>query len=477
MRAGFHYVLMAWYLVGPVVGLAVAVVWARRSRQLSPLMSYILTLISAAVIATTLVMIYATTVEGRWQLGQLIRAIYFAAGMLLLIKAFDYGLRGLVKWWVGRPATTDLNTQRRIRRLWIAVPLRIVLLVSIGLPYVMAAVMTYRPKVVPLAEPSRPFEVIHFEASDGTPLTGWWIATSSPPSEADGRWGKETLLICHGLAANKQNHLLLGEFALPHGYNLFIFDFRAHGESGGQFTTFGDRERFDVLGAVRWLWENRPEQAERIHGVGASMGAAALIAAAADASPEGQAIDSVVVLGTFADLGRLATDVSQNYFIRPLDWLVRYVAVPMAAAQTNADLTGFSPAEQVQRIWPRPILIVHGLRDEIIPFTQAEALYDAAAQPKHSLWVERAGHNDVLESDVVHSRILDFLKTAEPVPVVEHLPDQSGLQLGQYCDILYRSLLVPHNMLRGESLRFAFMFCLILVSRYGTIDASPSLSA
>src|SRR5690606_33927310 len=137
-----------------------------------------------------------------------------------------------------------------------------------------------------------------------------------------------TLLICHGLAANKSNHLVLGEYGLPNGYNVFIFDFRAHGQSGGQLTTFGDRERQDVLGAVRWLRSNQAEGSQRIFGIGASMGAAALIAAAADESPEGQAIDAVVVYGTYGDLGLLGKTVANGYFQWPLNWLVQYLAVP-----------------------------------------------------------------------------------------------------------------------------------------------------
>lgn len=418
MRAWVHYLLMAWYLAGPVVGLVAAVVWTRRSRRWAPLMSYGLTVLSATVIAGALVMIYATAVQGRWTLGQLALATYFGLGMLLLLKGFDFMLRRLARWWVLRPPRAEPETWRRVGRLSTAAALRIAVLFTVGLPYVMASVMAYRPKVIPLDQPANPFEVVHFQATDGMPLTGWWIGAAEAPAEAGRQWGRRTLLVCHGLAANKENHLLMGEFALFHGYNVFIFDFRAHGESGGQLTTFGDRERYDVLGAVRWLRENRSDRIDRLQGIGASMGAAALIAAAADPSVEGQSIESVVVLGTFARLEQLARGMAEHYFHWPLDWLVRYVAVPMAEVQTNADLGSFAPADHVGRIWPRPILIIHGLRDEIIPFTQAEALFAAADQPKHSLWIERAGHNDVLRDRGAQEAILDFLANAAPLPIV-----------------------------------------------------------
>lgn len=42
-----------------------------------------------------------------------------------------------------------------------------------------------------------------------------------------------------------------------------------------------------------------------------------------------------------------------------------------------------------------PVLVIHGTRDRVIPFRMGRALYEAAPEPKASLWVEGAGHNDL----------------------------------------------------------------------------------
>jgi fermentation-respiration switch protein FrsA (DUF1100 family) len=42
-----------------------------------------------------------------------------------------------------------------------------------------------------------------------------------------------------------------------------------------------------------------------------------------------------------------------------------------------------------------PVLVIHGTRDEVIPFSHGRRLFDAARQPKRALWVEGAGHTDV----------------------------------------------------------------------------------
>lgn len=44
----------------------------------------------------------------------------------------------------------------------------------------------------------------------------------------------------------------------------------------------------------------------------------------------------------------------------------------------------------------QPVLVIHGTRDEVIPFSHGRQLFDAAPGPKQAFWVEGASHNDVL---------------------------------------------------------------------------------
>jgi fermentation-respiration switch protein FrsA (DUF1100 family) len=43
-----------------------------------------------------------------------------------------------------------------------------------------------------------------------------------------------------------------------------------------------------------------------------------------------------------------------------------------------------------------PVLVVHGTNDEVIPFSHGRKLYDAANEPKQSLWIRGAHHNDLV---------------------------------------------------------------------------------
>src|SRR5205807_4773815 len=62
-------------------------------------------------------------------------------------------------------------------------------------------------------------------------------------------------------------------------------------------------------------------------------------------------------------------------------------ALPVASAQVGANLSRFSPAHDVDRLWPRPLLVIHGKDDEIISFEHGERLFDSATQPKFFLWI------------------------------------------------------------------------------------------
>jgi uncharacterized protein len=210
---------------------------------------------------------------------------------------------------------------------------------------------------------------------------------------------------------------MLSSPLVPAGYNVLIFDFRAHGSSGGQLASFGDLERHDVLGAVRWVRANRPEQAQEIFGVGASMGAAALLAAAAEPSADGRAIAAVAVYGTYDDLADMAGTVAQR-FPPPVNWLVRHVGMPMASLQTGTNLADFSPARCAQQIWPRPILVIHGVQDEIIDFEHGQRLFNAASPPRSRIWVQQGSHNSIVDDQQTADDVRRFFNEARAMPVI-----------------------------------------------------------
>lgn len=425
-----HLLIVATYVAVPAAVLA-WILLRRRPRRIGEpgtaarVGGLGVTFVAALAIALSLCLIYGRMLEGRVPIRQVLLATYFAAALLLLLRAVDGAIIWLLRHAlrIHKPAPEpNLWRGTRVVALYLV---RTVILLAVGLPYVIASVMVYRPKIVPRDNPRSQlgfaYERVEFRSADGTPLVGWWIPAERAIRRRDlarEDWGRNTVIVCHGLAASKSNQLILGRRLVPGGFNVLAFDFRAHGESGGQLTTFGAHEKHDVLGAVRWVRENRPEESQKIFGVGASMGAAALIAAAADGGADGQAIAAVATYAGYDDVARLARDVTTEWFEQPLRFLLERVAVPVASAHAGADLAAFAPGRDACNLWPRPILVIHGQHDQIIPFARGQALYDAASHPRYRLWYEKGTHNDIVSDESAAGIVLEFFRTAAPLPVI-----------------------------------------------------------
>lgn len=66
--------------------------------------------------------------------------------------------------------------------------------------------------------------------------------------------------------------------------------------------------------------------------------------------------------------------------IRPL---IRF----FAERESGIKLEQVSPLEDIPRISPRPVFLIQGLSDGMVPLDSAQRLYDAAGEPRQ-LWLE-----------------------------------------------------------------------------------------
>lgn len=415
MLASMHWLIVSLYVLAPLVGGAWALSRLRRGKA-GPIVSLLGTLFIGAAVATALVVFYSRIVGARVGSFQLMLAIYFATSMLLIMKAIDALLvrkiGGAVRrrWRASASSAVSLSVAGNL--------LRAALLIGVGIPFVLSNFLIYRPRAVLRDDPAKRLQAaytpVQFQSLDGVRLAGWWI----PATHGEGSYRTKTVVVCHGLAGSKAHQLQLVRRLLASGYNALIFDFRAHGQSGGQLTTLGDLERRDVLGAVRWLRANHPEQAQRIVGLGVSTGAAALIAAAIDPSDEGAAIEAIAVYGAFDELQPVVREFARTTFMPPMDWLAPKLGLPIASATTGADLVHFAPARMVPDLWPRPILVIHATHDPIVPFESGRRLFDAASFPKRQFWIQQSDLNGALNDAQAAEVVLDFFDHARPMKVI-----------------------------------------------------------
>jgi fermentation-respiration switch protein FrsA (DUF1100 family) len=229
------------------------------------------------------------------------------------------------------------------------------------------------------------FEDVAFNASDGTPLKGWFIR--SPVGSA------ATIILCHGRGTCRSNILPATQhLASRGGYNLLYFDFRNHGESGGRKTTLGPLEALDLEAALDWVKKARPDEARHVGVYGLSMGAAVVILAAARRAD----IEAVAAESAYGSISRSVAQFGKILYGLPA-W-----AVPYTMWWTRARLR-FNPetaaAERVVGlIAPRPIFLLQGGADDRVPPSEGDRLFSRAGEPK-SLWtVPGAGHGGLWEA-------------------------------------------------------------------------------
>ena len=210
---------------------------------------------------------------------------------------------------------------------------------------------------------------------NGVDLAAWHIP--HPTSRAG-------IVLCHGHNGCRDRFTRLLRPLHEAGFHVLLFDQRAHGQSGGSLCTYAHEEQHDVVAAAEWL---RAETGiERLGLLGVSMGGAAALLAAETARA-----DAVVTDCAFA---RMEDMVEQNFFYlpqpvrEPVSRSVRYWATRWCG-----DVIGSVHPEAAVRSWEgRPLLVIHGERDLLVPKEHGRRLHRAGG-PNAEWWLVPGAHH------------------------------------------------------------------------------------
>lgn len=253
---------------------------------------------------------------------------------------------------------------------------------------------------IPVTDPERAhglvFEAVEFLARDGSTLRGWYI-----PGAPDARAG---VVAVHGAGADRRHFLSVTPMLHAAGYPVLLFDCREQGisDGAGRGLSFGVREHADTRSAVAYMKGVR--FLDRVAVLGSSQGGASVIIAAA-IDP---AIDVVIAENSFTNLYELLRDTRGDAGAPP-GWLSALMA-QMARYRLDAgDLP--SPIDAVASIAPRPLLLMHGTNDALIPVSHSVALFTAAGEGKE-LWVlDDAEHSQLFRKDpqAFEQKVMGFL--------------------------------------------------------------------
>jgi dipeptidyl aminopeptidase/acylaminoacyl peptidase len=197
------------------------------------------------------------------------------------------------------------------------------------------------------------------------------------------------VFILHGYGGSKDMFVaMFAMFLCPKGYAVFGIDAALHGERkregeqlwGGVLSTSlraMEQTVIDCRRALDYLETREDIDASRVGYIGTSMGA---IFGAIVCGVEERFRCPVLVVGG-ADLRELAA--TSTHPVAPLLRAELEEASRLKAATAHID-----PANYVGHISPRPLLMINGRQDRIVPAQCAEALHEAAKDPKEIMWLE-----------------------------------------------------------------------------------------
>jgi alpha-beta hydrolase superfamily lysophospholipase len=165
------------------------------------------------------------------------------------------------------------------------------------------------------------------------------------------------------------------------GFNLLLFDFRAHGGSAGRASSFGWLEQRDLAGALVFLGQ-QPEIPAQPYGLyGISMGGSVgLMVAAQDERIGAIAVDSPYT-NLHDSLGRHLTLLYPLPRV-PFIWFLAATYRLRFGAWPNQ----MSPQGQIGKIAPRALLLIQGGLDRRMPPDEAQQMFKRAGQPKEQAY-------------------------------------------------------------------------------------------
>ncbi len=202
------------------------------------------------------------------------------------------------------------------------------------------------------------------------------------------------LCICHGIPSGKpadtgdRGYPGLAERFCRSGFATLIFSFRGTGASGGDFDMMGWTR--DLGGALDFLSSCTAVDQSRIYVMGFSGGAAA----AARVAAQDARVAGLVLCACPAEFGRVVAEKKADFSVERFReiGLIRDKGFPPSVEDWARGFLEVTPMSWIDRISPRPLLMIHGQEDDLIDEGQAWRLFERAGEPREIAVVAGAGH-------------------------------------------------------------------------------------
>lgn len=218
-------------------------------------------------------------------------------------------------------------------------------------------------------------EALDLVTADGVRLAAWYLPGTRPAA----------IVVSSGYRRHPGEVLGIAVALQREGFHVVVHGWRGTPGSGEAAHTLGVYERHDLEAAINALVARLGPVPIGL--LGYSMGGAVSISVGADDAR----VSAVCTDSAFADPQALVGERVRSALKVPAA-VVMTPVIALLARRTGARLTDFRPLLAVGRIAPRPLLLIHGEDDALVPIHHAELLYEAAGEPKELWRLPGVGH-------------------------------------------------------------------------------------
>jgi alpha-beta hydrolase superfamily lysophospholipase len=233
-----------------------------------------------------------------------------------------------------------------------------------------------RPPRVDMQELVEGAEGWSTRTADGLMLRGWYLPTPTH---------RRLVVLVHGMRDSWDKIAPIGRDLHARGYDVLMFDLRGHGGSDPSRLFMGRNERGDLRAVQAWAGR-RGFAPERIGWLGQSMGASALLMEAA----RNPGIRAAVMDSPYGDLPELLGVQLPRHSHLPAFFNPGILLAARWAFGVRTD--DLVPIRSARDWGARPMLLIHGEEDEIVPVDQAIRIAHAVGPTCHAVTLPGVMH-------------------------------------------------------------------------------------
>jgi putative redox protein len=216
-------------------------------------------------------------------------------------------------------------------------------------------------------------------------------------------------VVCHGFTGSKEGggraKAMAERLARETGFSFILFDFAGNGESQGRFEDLTlSRQIEDLSAVVDWCVQQSPGP---VVTMGRSFGGSTVLAHGA-ADPRVQAVC------TWAAPIHLVDLFSEVIIAEPAEDKVQLADADGTVDLRKdflRDLESYDLLKAAAVLAPRPLLIIHGENDDVVPVSDARRLYSAASDPRELHIIPGGDHQFTTTSEQVWKIVGRWLNT------------------------------------------------------------------